>query len=173
MQVEKSRRAVKRSTAGTAAKGTRAKAPEEILMLEDSATDVELAIRAFRRAHIANPLKVIPSAEAALDYLRGTGAFAKNGPARPMLILLDLQLTGMSGLDFLSQIKVDEHVWDIPVVTLSFTDSAPAIVMCLQRGVAGHLIKPIIWADLARITRTLNLALIRDRPSTPPAGNTP
>jgi len=162
---------VKWPPAGKAAPGPKATGPAEILMVEDSATDAELALRAFKRSRIANPLKVIPSGEQALDYLFGTGTFAKRGPARPLLILLDLGLPGMPGLDFLGKIKVDKRTWDIPVVTLSFTQSAPAIVMCLQRGVAGHLIKPIDLADLARIIRQLKLRLTRVPPAAASTGN--
>ena len=110
-------------------------------MVEDSATDAELALRTFQRAAIANPLAVLSSSEKALAYLSGTGAYAKRGPTQPLLILLDLQLPGMSGLDFLSQLKTNERTWVIPVVSLSMTRSAPAIAMWLQRGVVDRHIR--------------------------------
>jgi two-component system response regulator len=131
----------------------------EILMVEDSATDAELAIRAFHRARIANPLTIISSSEEATAYLLGTGRYKKRGPTRPLMILLDLQLPGMSGLDFLGQIKIDPRTWKIPVVTLSMTKSAPKIVMCLQRGVVDHLIKPVGFAGLIQVAKRLKLNL--------------
>lgn len=130
-------------------------------MIEDSATDAELALRMFKHARIANPLKVIASGEKAMAYLLGTGVFAKSGPGRPLLILLDLQLSGMPGLDFLSQVKADQRTWDIPVVSLSMTRNAQAITMCLQRGVVAHIIKPVDLGALVRVTRTLKLKLAR------------
>ncbi len=130
-------------------------------MVEDSATDAELARRAFQRARIANPLTVLSSSEQALAYLLGTGACAKRGPVRPLLILLDLQLPGMSGLDFLRQIKTNERTLDIPVVSLSMTKSAPAIVMCLQLGVGDHIIKPVDGAELVRVAKRLKLNLAK------------
>ena len=130
-------------------------------MVEDSATDAELARRAIERARIANPLTVLSSGEKALAYLLGTGAYANRGPTQPLFILLDLQLPGMSGLDFLSQIKTNERTMDIPVVTLSMTKSAPAIVMCLQRGVVDHLIKPVDGAALVRLAKRLGLNLAK------------
>lgn len=142
-------------------------------MVEDSATDAELARRAFQRARIANPLVVLSSSEQALAYLLGTGAYAKRGPARPLFILLDLQLPGMSGLDFLREIKTNERTLDIPVVTLSLTKSAPAIVMCLQRGVADHMIKPADFDALSRVTKKMKLKLTRALPETAPPVNTP
>jgi two-component system response regulator len=118
-----------------------------------------LAGRALQRGKIGNPLKVVISGEEALDYLLGTGTHAKVGATRPLLILVDLQLPGMSGLDLLRAIKADPRLWDIPVVSLSLTKSAPAIVMCLRLGVEDHLIKPIDCAALVRVSKRLNLQL--------------
>ena len=137
-------------------------------MVEDSATDAELAIRACHRAGIAHPLTVLASGEEALAYLRGNGAYTKRGPTLPLLILLDLQLPGMSGLDFLRQIKADEPTWEIPVVSLSMTKSVPEIVMCIQLGVAEHIIKPVDGAALVRVAKRLKLEL-----ATLPRGTTP
>ena len=128
-------------------------------MVEDSATDAELALRTFQRARIANPLTVLSSSEQALAYLLGTGAYTKRGPTQPLLILLDLQLPGMSGLDLLRKIKTDKRLWEIPVVSLSMTKSAPAIVMCLQLGVVDHIIKPVDSAALLEVTKRLKLDL--------------
>jgi CheY-like chemotaxis protein len=152
---------VKNSFPAESRSSRKTKGPAEILMVEDSATDAELARRTLQRAGIANPLTVLPSGEQALAYLFGTGAYANRGPTQPLFILLDLQLPGMSGLDFLSQIKADERTMDIPVVTLSMTKSAPAIVMCLQRGVVDHLIKPVDGAALVRLAKRLGLNLAK------------
>jgi two-component system, response regulator len=154
-------RATRERSAVQADAGRDRRAPAEILMVEDSATDAELAARALTRARIAHPLKVIFSGEEALHYLFGTGKFAKYGSGRPLLILLDLQLPGMSGIDFLRQIKNDERTWDIPVVSLSLTKSAPAIVKFLQLGVVHHIIKPVTYAALAEASKRLNLKLDR------------
>lgn len=128
-------------------------------MIEDSATDAELALRTFQLAGIANPLTVLSTGEQALAYLFGTGTYTKRGPTWPLLILLDLQLPGMSGLDLLRRIKSDERLWEIPVASLSMTKSAPAIVMCLQLGVVDHMIKPVDFAGLLRVTKRLKLNL--------------
>lgn len=138
----------------------------EILLVEDSATDTELAQLAFRRARIANPLKVVSSAEAAWNYLVGLGAYAKRGATQPLLILLDLQLPRMSGIELLRQLKLDERTRDLAVVSLSGTTGAPAIVTCLKLGIDDHLIKPIDFKDLVRVTRKLKLRLTRTPPTT-------
>lgn len=128
-------------------------------MVEDSATDAELAHRMFQRARIANPLTVVSSSEQALAYLSGTGAYTKQGPGRPLLILLDLNLPGMSGLGFVREIKTGQDTMDIPVVLLSMTTSAPAITMCLRLGVADYIIKPVDYAALLRVTKRMKLNL--------------
>lgn len=142
----------------------------EILMVEDSATDAELALRAFKRANIANPLKVVFSGEQALDYLRGSGTRAKYGVTRPLLILLDLNLPGMSGIDFLREIKGDPRTSGIPVATLSLTQSAPAIVACLRLGAADHIIKPVDFKALVRVTKKLKLHLATAPPAVATGG---
>ena len=139
-------------------------APPEILMVEDSATDAELALRAFRRAKIGNPLRLVSSGEEAWSYLVGKGAFAKLGATTPLLILLDLQLPGMSGIDLLRQIKMDERTWNIPVVSLSITKKAHEIVKCIQLGVVDHIIKPVDYPALVRVTKRLKLKLAKMPP---------
>lgn len=131
----------------------------EILMVEDSATDAELALREFKRAGIVNPLKVVVSGEEALDYLHGSGTRAKHGGIQPLLILLDLNLPGISGIDFLREIKGDPRTSGIPVATLSLTKSAPAIVACIRLGAADHIIKPVDFKTLVRVTKKLKLQL--------------
>ena len=138
----------------------------EILLVEDSANDAELAQLAFRRARIANPLRVVSSAEEAWNYLLGLGAYLKRGATQPLLILLDLQLPRMSGVELLRQLKRDERTRDLSVVSLSGTTGAPAIVTCLKLGIDSHLIKPIDFKDLVHVTRKLKLRLSRTPPTT-------
>jgi CheY-like chemotaxis protein len=138
----------------------------EILLVEDSATDAELTQLAFRRARIANPLRVVSSAEEAWQYLLGQGPYAKRGATQPLLILLDLQLPRMSGIELLRQLKLDERTRDLSVVSLSGTTDAPAIVTCLKLGIDDHLIKPIDFKNLVRVTRKLKLRLSRTPPTT-------
>ena len=117
--------------------------PAEILMVEDSATDAELARRAFQRARIANPLTVLSSSEQALAYLLGTGLFAARGPTRPQLILLDLNLPKMSGIDFLHRVRADGRTRDIPVVVLSLSESSQGVTACIELGAEAYLVKPV------------------------------
>ena len=134
--------------------------PWEVLMVEDSATDAELALRAFKHADIANPLRIVTSGDEGLDYLVGPAALANVGPVRPQLILLDLNLPGMSGIEFLRRIKADERTRDIPVVVLSLSENDRNIMACVRLGSDGYIIKPLDTDALGRVAGRLKLPLI-------------
>ena len=131
----------------------------EILLVEDSASDAAMTVRAFKRAKVTNPLKIVRDAEDGLDYLFGTGRYARGKPVQPQLILLDLNLPQMSGLEFLRQIKGDERTRDIPVVVLTVSRSDRTIIECSRLGAENYIVKPVGIENLVRITPKLNLHL--------------
>jgi CheY-like chemotaxis protein len=128
-------------------------------MIEDSATDAALALRAFKVADFANPVTVVTSGEEGLDYLLGTGAYSSRGPTRPHLILLDLGLPRMSGLDFLHRIRADGRTRAIPVVVLSLSEHNRDVSACVELGAEAYIIKPVNFENFARITAGLKLRL--------------
>jgi CheY-like chemotaxis protein len=132
---------------------------QDILMIEDSATDAELALRAFKLADFANPVTVVGSAEDGLDYLFGHGRFADRGESRPHLILLDLGLPKMSGLDFLHFIRADGRTRAIPVVVLSLSENNRDVAACVQLGAEAYIVKPVNFENFSRITAGLKLRL--------------
>jgi CheY-like chemotaxis protein/DNA-binding XRE family transcriptional regulator len=149
---------------------TTPKTVPEILLIEDSATDAAMAARAFKRAKVTNPLKIVCSAEDGLDYLFGSSR--KGQRARPQLILLDLNLPQMSGLEFLRRIKSDERTRDIPVVILTVSQSDRMIIECGRLGAVNYIVKPFGIENFVRVTPKLNLHLtvgppanVRSRPS--------
>ena len=91
----------------------------DILLVEHHVGAAAETARAFRRARLANPLRIVRDGEAGLDYLFGTGRYARRRPGRPQLILLVLDLPRMSGAEFLRRVKADERTRDIPVVVLT------------------------------------------------------
>ncbi len=131
----------------------------EILLIEDSVTDAALTARAFKRANLSNPLKIVRSAEAAVDYCFGAGRYAKAGPAHPQLILLDLNLPGMSGLELLQRLKGDERTRSIPVVVLTVSRSDRMIIDCARLGAENFIVKPLDIGNFVRITPKLDLHL--------------
>ena len=134
-------------------------APREILLVEDNATDAELALRAFTVAAFVNPVTVVSNAERGLDYLLGAGTFATRGPTRPHLILLDLNLPKMSGIEFLQRVRSDPRTRAIPVVVLSLSERDRDVTACIQLGAEAYLVKPINFANFTRITAALKLRL--------------
>jgi CheY-like chemotaxis protein len=131
----------------------------EILLIEDSATDAAMAARAFKRAKVTNPLKIVGSAEDGLDYLLGNSRKGKRKRARPQLILLDLNLPQMSGLEFLHRIKGDERTRDIPVVILTVSQADRMIIECGRLGAVNYIVKPFGIENFIRVTPRLNLHL--------------
>jgi two-component system response regulator len=139
-------------------------APGEILLIEDNPDDAALTARAFKRAKVTNPLRILRDAEEGIDYLFGKGRFARRKPARPQLILLDLNLPRMTGLDFLRQIKADRRTRAIPVVVLTMTQSDLIIIECGRLGAVNYVVKPMAIESLVRVTPRLNMPLTLGAP---------
>ena len=137
----------------------------EILLVEDNATDAALTMRAFKRAKMTNPLRIVQDAEEGLDYLFGTGRYAKKTPQKPQLILLDLNLPKMTGLEFLRLVKADKRTCDIPVVVLTVSQSDRMIVECGRLGAENYIIKPVAMEGFLRVTPKLNLRLTLRSPT--------
>lgn len=128
----------------------------DVLLVEDNAEDEEMTLRAFARATFANPVKVVRDGEAALAYLLPAGADTEpKGGARPQLILLDLNLPKISGLDVLRQIKADERTRTIPVVVLTYSHHDRTIDECAQLGAVNYILKPINFDSFCRVVSRL------------------
>src|SRR5687767_9807526 len=96
-----------------------------ILLVEDSADDVYLAQRAFQESQFANPIVVARDGVEALDYLYHRGAHALRAPGLPIVVLLDIYMPRIDGLQVLRRIKGDEHLRTVPVVMLTSAPTDP------------------------------------------------
>ncbi len=115
-----------------------------ILMVEDSDDDFFAAIRAFKKAKMANPVQRCTNGEQALDYLYRRGEFAPPAEApRPSIILLDLNLPGTDGREVLKIIKSDEHLKKIPVIVLTISEAKEDIEACYRHGANTYIQKPV------------------------------
>lgn len=116
----------------------------EILFAEDSPDDAMLTIRALRKSGFANKLLHVKDGAEALDFLYCTGAYAlRNAEEKPKLILLDLKMPKISGMEVLEKIKADPHLKSIPVVILTSSKEDPDIQKCYDLGANSYIAKPV------------------------------
>ena len=115
----------------------------EILLVEDSDTDLELALRALTKAKVANHIEVARDGAEALDFLFSQGAFAGRTADNPRLVLLDLKLPKVDGLEVLRAIKENPATRTIPVVVLTSSHEQRDIVESYNLGVNSYIVKPV------------------------------
>jgi CheY-like chemotaxis protein len=124
-----------------------------ILLVEDNPDDEALTRRAFDRSGIANDLTVVRDGQEALDYLFGNGS----PPVIPALILLDLKLPKVDGLEVLKQIRAHDHTKLIPVVILTSSREETDLVAGYGSGANSYVRKPVDFKDFAESVRQLGL----------------
>jgi two-component system response regulator len=141
----------------------------DILLVEDSPHDAELTIRALRKANVVNPVSVVGDGAAAIEALFGDGTPARTAVAHtPKLIVLDLHLPKVSGLELLRHIKTDERTRLIPVVILTSSREEKDIVESYRLGVNSYVVKPIEFESFANAVRQLGLYwLLLNQPPVP------
>lgn len=121
-----------------------------ILLIEDDSVDAMTVRRAIKELHVANPLEHVENGEEALAYLRDPGC------ERPCLILLDLNMPVMNGIEFLQVAKADPGIKSIPVVALTTSDEQEDKVESFELGVAGYMRKPVEYQQFVDIMRTID-----------------
>ena len=115
----------------------------EILIVEDSDTDLELALRALTQAKVANRIEVARDGAEALDFLFSQGAFAGRPADNPQLVLLDLKLPMVDGLEVLRTIKQNSATRTIPVVMLTSSHEQRDVVESYNLGANSYIVKPV------------------------------
>lgn len=136
----------------------------DILLVEDNPDDVALTLRAFKQARFANRVRVVTDGQEALDYVFCAGKYSQFRPAeRPQIVLLDLHLPKVGGVEVLRRIKADERTRRIPVVVLTISQVFSDFKECERLGVESYILKPLNFQRLSQITPRLNfdLALIK------------
>ena len=121
----------------------------EIVLIEDNPADVELTLHALRKKNLANNVKVLTDGEEALDYLFNACSISGNAEC-PYLILLDLKLPKVSGLEILERIRSDERTKMIPVVVLTSSEEEKDRVESYRLGVNSYIVKPVEFDDFAK-----------------------
>lgn len=129
-----------------------------ILLVEDNPDDVELTLIAFRESRIANEVIVVRDGEQALDYLFGRGAYTgRDVSAHPAVVLLDLNLPKVDGLEVLSNIRAHEETRRIPVVILTSSKEQEDVVNSYNRGANSYVRKPVDFAQFLDAAHHLGL----------------
>jgi CheY-like chemotaxis protein len=130
---------------------------KHILLVEDDPRDVELTLAALDEHNLANSVSVVHDGEEALEYLYCRGKFKarENGP--PVVVLLDLKMPKVSGLEVLKIIKADEHLKSIPVVVLTSSREEPDLIESYQHGVNAYVVKPVDFAEFIKAVKRLGI----------------
>lgn len=126
-----------------------------ILLAEDSLADAEMARDALQEANLANPLVHVEDGVDCLDYLYCRGAWAGREPVDPAVVLLDIQMPRMGGLDVLTAMRADERMRRVPVVILSSSREERDLAHSWDLGVNAYVIKPVDADQFFEAVRTL------------------
>lgn len=130
----------------------------EILFAEDSSEDAMLTIRALKKSGFANKLHHVKDGAEALDFLYCKGVYASRSSIQnPKLILLDLKMPKMSGLEVLEQIKSDPNLKSIPVVILTSSKEDPDIQKCYDLGANSYIAKPVESDNFFNVIKEIGL----------------
>ena len=130
----------------------------EILLVEDSIDDAEMTIHALRRKNLANKLIHLVDGEEALDFLYGTGKFAgRDTNVKPKLILLDLKMPKVNGMEVLERVKTDEATKIIPVVILTSSKEDPDLNKCYELGANSYIVKPVEFESFVEAVTELGM----------------
>ena len=130
----------------------------DILLVEDNANDVELTLHAFKQARFTNHVQVVRDGMEALDYVFCRGNYAqRHSENHPQVILLDLNLPKVSGLELLRRLKAEKRTRMIPVVVLTMSQNSQDIADCRRLGAETYIVKPVDFQRLSQATPQLNL----------------
>lgn len=125
---------------------------KNILLAEDSPMDVELTLEALQEHH---NISVVEDGEAALDYLHRRGPYAEREPGNPDLLLLDLKLPKLNGLQVLEQIKNSDSLRTIPVVVLTSSKEQPDLKTAYELGANAYVVKPVVFDQFMEAVRQI------------------
>jgi len=129
-----------------------------ILLVEDNPSDIDLAKRALEKAGLTNDMVVAENGREALDYLFGTGAyFGRDTNQKPAVVIMDIKLPGVNGIEILKQIRNNPLSQYQPVVMLTSSNAEQDILRCYDLHVNGYIVKPIDFDEFVEVIQCLGL----------------
>jgi CheY-like chemotaxis protein len=139
-----------------------------ILLVDDSANDVELILASLEEHHLANRVVVMRNGAEALDYLYRRAAFAGRPAENPVLLLLDLKMPKVDGLEVLRQVKSDAALKTIPVIVLTSSREESDLVKSYDLGTNAYVVKPVAFGEFVEAIRRLSVFwLLLNQPPPP------
>ena len=139
---------------------------KRILLAEDSADDLELTLEALGHNRLANEVDVVRDGAQALDYLFRRGTYAARPEGNPAVVLLDLKMPKVDGLQVLKQVKADESLRQIPIVMLTSSREEQDLVESYRLGVNAYVVKPVDFARFIEVVKQLGMfwAVVNEPP---------
>lgn len=128
-----------------------------ILLVEDNPDDIDLTLRALKKSNILNDVVVARDGEEALDYLFGTGAHANEPMPIPQVILLDLKLPRIGGIEVLRRLRANARTCFVPVVILTSSTEDRDLKRCYELGANSYVHKPVDFGQFVEATRALGV----------------
>ena len=129
----------------------------EILLVEDNVYDAELTIQALREGNIVNNIIHLTDGADALDFIYREGKYEGQLHTHPKLILLDIKMPKVTGIEVLQRIKADDATKEIPVVMLTSSNLDPDIEICYRLGVNSYVVKPVGFDDFTKAVNQLGV----------------
>lgn len=139
---------------------------KKILLVEDNPNDVELTIEALSEQNLANRVVVLNDGVEAIDYLYYQGQYQHREKEKPAVILLDIKMPRMDGIEVLEAIKNDKDLKSIPIVMLTSSREEPDLKRCYELGVNAYVVKPVNFKDFFEAVKYLGIfwAVINELP---------
>lgn len=139
---------------------------KRILLAEDNSRDIELTLAALEESRLADVVDVARDGVEALDYLHGRGRFAGRLPGLPAVLLLDIKMPRLNGLEVLRQVRADPQFKSLPVVMFTSSRQESDLAQCYALGANAYVVKPVNFAEFAAATRQVGIfwALLNEPP---------
>lgn len=139
----------------------------KILLVEDNLHDIELTLEALSERNLANRVVVVNDGVEAIEYLLCEGGFQARKPENPAVILLDIKMPRMDGIEVLQRIKSHPNLKSIPVVMLTSSREEPDLKHCYDLGVNAYVVKPVNFKDFLEVAKNVGIfwAVINELPA--------